>query len=86
MKGEAEMPGKERKEIVLSLEEIRRKRYEAKLERLRRGYPLRFKRTRPRDPGKEEAFVEWLLRITPPARDILSGKAFSELFRKGRKG
>ncbi len=69
------------KEIVLSLKEIKKKYHEAKLERLKNGYPLKFRRTKPRDPEKEKALLEWLLKNTPPAEDILSGKAFEELFR-----
>ncbi len=71
----------EGKEIILSLEEVRKRYYREKLERLRSGYPLKFRRTRKRNPFKSDAMVEWLLRITPPAEDILSGKAFSELMR-----
>lgn len=64
-----------KKEIVLNLKEIKRKRYEARLKRLRCGYPLKFKRTRPRDPEKEEALLEWLLRVTP-RRGHTFGKGF----------
>lgn len=74
-----------KKEIILSLKEIHRRRYEARLERLKLGLPLRRKRSFPKDPEKREAVLEWLLRITPPAEDILSGKAFSERFKKNRQ-
>ncbi|QWK20610.1 MAG: hypothetical protein KNN13_04645 [Hydrogenobacter thermophilus] len=70
------------KEKVLSLEEIEKRYFEEKLNRLREGYPLKFRRTKPRDPRKREAMVKWLLRVIPPAEDILSGKAFEELFRR----
>ena len=70
------------KEVVLSLKDIKKKRHEAKLEMLRLGLPIRRKRSFPRDPEKREALLEWLLRATPPAEDILSGKAFSGRFRK----
>ncbi len=52
---------------------------------LRLGLPIRRKRSFPRDPEKRETLFEWLLRITPPAKDIISGKAFSERFRKNRE-
>ncbi len=74
-----------KKEIILSLEEIHRKRYETRLERLKPGLPLRRKRSFPKDPEKREAVLEWLLRITPPAENILSGKAFSERFKNNRQ-
>ena len=73
------------KEIVLSLKDVQRKRHEAKLEMLRLGLPIRRKRSFPRDPEKRKALLEWLLEVTPPAKDILSGKAFSERFRKNRE-
>ncbi len=73
------------REINISLEDIRRGYYEEKLKRLEMGYPLKFRRTRPRDPFKSKAMVEWLLRITPPAKDILSGEAFDRLFRERGK-
>ncbi len=67
----------------MNLNEIHKRRHEIKLERLRSGLPLRRKRSLPRDPEKRKALLEWLLRVTPPAKDILSGKAFSEKFKKG---
>jgi len=73
------------REITLSLKDIHRRRHEAKLEMLRLGLPIRRKRSLPKDPEKREALLKWLLRITPPAKDILSGKAFSEMFRKNRE-
>lgn len=73
------------REISISLENIRQRYYEEKLKRLEMGYPLKFRRTRPRDPFKSKAMVEWLLRITPPAKVILSGDAFDRLFRERDK-
>ncbi len=66
------------REIVLNLREIYNRRHEIKLERLRSGLPLKRRRSLPRDPEKRKAVLEWLLRVTPPAEDILSGRAFSE--------
>ncbi len=66
------------REIVLNLREIYNRRHEIKLERLRSGLPLKRKRNLPKDPEKRKAVLEWLLRVTPPAEDILSGRAFSE--------
>lgn len=73
------------REINISLEDIRQRYYEEKLKRLEMGYPIKFRRTRPRDPFKSKAMVEWLLRITPPAKDILSGEAFDRLFKERGK-
>ena len=69
------------REISISLENIRQRYYKEKLKRLEMGYPLKFRRTRARDPFKSKAMVEWLLRITPPAEEILSGEAFDRLFK-----
>ncbi len=66
------------REIVMNLSEIYKRRHEIKLEGLRSGLPLRRRRSLPKDPGKRKAILEWLLRVTPPAEDILSGRAFSE--------
>ncbi len=71
------------KEIHLRLEDIRNRYHREKLQRFLQGYPLRFKRTRPRDPFKSKAMVEWLIKTTPPAQEILSGRAFSKLFKRG---
>lgn len=70
------------KEKVLSLEEIEKRYFEEKLDRLRKGYPLKFRRTKPRDHHKREAMIRWLLEVIPPPEEILSGSAFEELFRK----
>jgi len=78
--------GRGKKDMVLSLKDIQRRRFEEKLWRLRNGLPLKPKRTKPRDPEKSEAYIDFLVRTTPPAKDILSGKAFSELLRKAIKG
>ena len=45
------------------------------------GYPLKFRDMRPRDKVKADRLVEFYVKTTPPAKDILSGKAFRELFR-----
>jgi len=71
-----------RKEIILNLEKIEEEYKKAKIERFKKGYPVKFKRTKPREEFKRDALMEFLVRITPPAKDILSGKAFSELFKK----
>ncbi|WP_461828703.1 hypothetical protein [Aquifex sp.] len=73
-----------KREVILSLSKVDEEYKKAKLERLKKGYPIKFKRTKPREKFKKEALVEFLVKITPPAKDILSGKAFSELF-KGKK-
>ena len=52
------------------------KEFQERLERLRLGYPLSFKRTKPRSPEKKEYMIRLLLRATPPPEEILSGKAF----------
>ncbi|RUM31377.1 MAG: hypothetical protein DSY42_02870 [Aquifex sp.] len=71
-----------RKEIILNLEKIEEEYRKAKIERLKKNYPVRFKRTKPREKFKRDVLIEFLVRITPPAKDILSGRAFSELFKK----
>ena len=73
-----------KREVILSLSKVDEEYKKAKLERLKKGYPIKFKRTKPREKFKKEALVEFLVKITPPAKDILSGEAFSELFR-GKK-
>ncbi|WP_164930554.1 hypothetical protein [Aquifex aeolicus] len=74
-----------KKEIVLSLEKIDEEYKNARIERFKKGYPIKFRRTRTREKFKSDTLVEFLVRITPPAEDILSGKAFSELFREKQK-
>ena len=71
-----------RREIILNLEKIEEEYKKAKIERFEKGYPLKFKRTKPREKFKSDALVEFLVRITSPAQDIVSEKAFSELFKK----
>lgn len=66
----------------INLKRLKRTAFQEKLNRLKKGYPLTFKRTKPRDPEKEKALLEFLLRTTPSAEDILSGKAFRRFFRK----
>ncbi|QID33803.1 hypothetical protein [Pampinifervens florentissimum] len=65
------------KEMHLSPEELRDRYHKEKLQRFLQGYLLRFKRTRPTDPFKSKTIT------TPPAQEILSCRAFSDLFNKG---
>ncbi len=74
-----------KKEIVLSLNKVEEQYKKAKLERFKKGYSIKFKRTKPREKFKREALVKFLIKITPPAKDILSGKAFSKLFKTTEK-
>ena len=74
-----------KKEITLSLEKIAEEYKKAKIERFRKGYPIKFKRTKTREKFKTKALVEFWIKVTPPAKDILSGKAFSKLFCKEEK-
>jgi len=71
-----------KREKILRLESVSEEYKRAKLERFKRGYPLKFKRTKPREKFKSKALLNFFLRTTPPARDILSGRAFSELFKR----
>jgi predicted ATP-dependent protease len=71
------------KKTTLSLKDIERLYFEEKLRRLQGGFSLKLKRTKPRDPEKRQALIEFIIKSIPSAQDILSGKAFSELFRKG---
>ncbi len=52
------------------------------LERLRRGFPLRFKESRARDAEKRAALIKFYINTTPPAEDILTGEAFAKVFRQ----
>ncbi len=70
-----------KKRIIISLETLDEEYKKEKLFRFKSGYPLRFKRTKPRDEEKRKALIEFLIKVTPSAEDILSGKAFSELFK-----
>lgn len=69
------------KTMRVDINDLSKKRFRAMLERLEMGYPLKFRDTRPRDREKAAQLVEFYIKTTPPAKDILSGKAFRELFR-----
>ena len=69
------------KTMQVDINDLSRKRFRAMLERLEMGYPLKFRDMRPRDREKATQLVEFYIKTTPPAKDILSGKAFMELFR-----
>jgi len=69
------------KTMRVDINDLSEKRFSAMLERLEMGYPLKFRDMRPRDRGKAAQLVEFYIKTTPPAKDILSGKAFRELFR-----
>jgi hypothetical protein len=69
------------KTMRVDINDLSKKRFSAMLERLNMGYPLKFKDMRPRDRDKAAELVEFYIKATPPAKDILSGKAFRELFR-----
>ena len=71
-----------RKKFSLSFSEIEERYKKESLERVKKGYPIKFKRTKPREEFKEKTLVEFWIRTTPPAKEILSGKAFSKLFRE----
>lgn len=69
------------KEITLRLNDLKNIYFKEKLNRLNSGFPDRFKRTKPRDREKEKALLNFLLRVTPPAEEILSGKAFKKIMK-----
>lgn len=75
-----------KREIIVDLDNLSQQRFEAMLERLRLGFPLRFKESRERDPEKRAALIRFYLNTTPPAEDILTGKAFSQVLQTGPKG
>ena len=63
----------------LDLDNISEIIFQRRLERLLAGKPLIFKEVRPRSPERRKALLDFNLRTSPPARDILSGKAFRRL-------
>jgi len=67
------------KTIALDLDNISQIKFQRRLERLLAGKPLMFKETRQRDPEKRRLLLEFNLRTSPSAKDILSGKAFRKL-------
>lgn len=68
--------------VYLNIDDLAGIRFRARLERLEMGLPLKIKDKRKRDPEKQKALTEFFLNTTPPAEDILSGKAFRELLSK----
>jgi hypothetical protein len=69
------------KKMKVDINDLSKERFSAMLERLQMGYPLKFRDMRPRDKDKTARLVEFYIKTTPPAKDILSGKAFRELFK-----
>jgi len=69
------------KKIRVDINDLSKERFSAMLERLQMGYPLKLKNMRRRDKEKTARLVEFYVKTTPPAKDILSGKAFRELLR-----
>jgi tRNA A37 N6-isopentenylltransferase MiaA len=69
------------KKMKVDINDLSKERFSAMLERLQMGYPLKVKNMRRRDKEKTARLVEFYVKTTPPAKDILSGKAFRELFK-----
>lgn len=67
------------KEMRLSLKDLKGLYFREKLNRLVSDFPETFKRTRTRKPEKEKAFLDFLLKVTPSAKEILSGEAFRKI-------
>ncbi len=67
------------KTIRLDLDKISEARFQRRLERLKAGMPLKFRETGPRSPEKRRLLLAFNLKTSPPAADILSGKAFRRL-------
>jgi hypothetical protein len=67
--------------MKVDINDLSRNRFRAMLERLQMGYPLKFRDMRPRDKEKSARLVEFYVKTTPPAKDILSGKAFRGLLK-----
>jgi len=68
-----------KREIIIDLDNLSQQRFKIMLERLRMGFPLRFKESRERDAEKRAALIRFYIDTTPPAGDILNGKAFSHV-------
>jgi hypothetical protein len=68
------------REIIIDLDTLSQQRFKAMLERLRLGFPLLFKESRQRDAEKRAALIKFYIDTTPPADDILTGKAFTKVF------
>lgn len=67
------------KELILNLKELKRLYFREKLNRLESSFSETFKRTRKRDPEKEKALLDFILKLTPSAEEILSGEAFRKI-------
>jgi hypothetical protein len=67
------------KTIRLDLNRLSEMRFQRRLERLKAGLPLKFKEVRQRDPEKRRLLLDFNLKTSPPAKEILSGKAFRKL-------
>ena len=73
--------------IRLDLNNLSETRFQRRLERLKAGRPLKFKEVRQRDPEKRRLLLAFNLRTSPPAEDILVGKAFRKLLgTSGKRG
>jgi hypothetical protein len=73
------------KTIRLDLNRLSEMRFQRRLERLKAGLPLKFKEVRQRDPEKRRLLLAFNLKTSPPAKEILSGKAFRKLLGTSRK-
>jgi hypothetical protein len=69
-------------EIYIPIDGLRELRFRSRLQRLDRGLSLKIKEKKKRDPEKRKLLVEFFIKTTPPAEDILSGKAFRELLKR----
>jgi len=67
--------------IKINLDEIEKIRLNKYLELREKGFKLKHKRTRPRDPEKQKLLIEFALSQIPPVDDILSGKYFREILK-----
>ncbi|MGC2062474.1 MAG: hypothetical protein WA610_05805 [Thermodesulfovibrionales bacterium] len=68
--------------IYIPIDNLRELRFKSRMKRLDRGLSLKIKEKRKRDPEKRKLLAEFFIKTTPPAEDILSGKAFRELLMK----
>lgn len=63
----------------LDLNRLSETRFQHRLERLKAGQPLKFREVRQREPEKRRLLLAFNLKTSPPAKEILSGKAFRRL-------
>jgi hypothetical protein len=63
----------------LDLNRLSETRFQRRLERLKAGRPLKFRDVRQREPEKRRLLLAFNLKTSPPAKEILSGKAFRQL-------